>query len=52
MYFCRELSERQIPISPLYRLSTSIFTALTCRLALYLMGYWWIETETASPKRG
>ena len=42
----------QLPISSLNRAATGIFTAITCRLALYLMGYWWIETEMASPKRG
>ncbi|WWC88984.1 uncharacterized protein L201_003899 [Kwoniella dendrophila CBS 6074] len=41
-----------IPIPPLYRLVSSALTALTCRLALVLMGYWWITTDIYSPKRG
>ncbi|ORY26353.1 hypothetical protein BCR39DRAFT_579037 [Naematelia encephala] len=40
------------PIPPLHRIVSSIFTSITCRLALFLMGYWWIDTETASSKRG
>ncbi|WVW84291.1 hypothetical protein I302_106322 [Kwoniella bestiolae CBS 10118] len=41
-----------ITIPPIYRLASSAFTALTCRLALGIMGYWWITTDVYSPKRG
>ncbi|WWC69859.1 uncharacterized protein I206_103802 [Kwoniella pini CBS 10737] len=41
-----------IPIPPLHRLVSSSFTAFTCRAALAFMGYWWITTDTYSPKRG
>ncbi|WVQ77873.1 hypothetical protein IAR50_007575 [Cryptococcus sp. DSM 104548] len=41
-----------VPIPPLYRLLNRALTALTCRLALGLMGYWWITTELVSPRRG
>ncbi|WRT66698.1 uncharacterized protein IL334_003659 [Kwoniella shivajii] len=41
-----------IPVPPIYRLVSSAFTAFTCRLALALMGYWWITTDIYSPKRG
>ncbi|GFZ46932.1 hypothetical protein JCM24511_04158 [Saitozyma sp. JCM 24511] len=41
-----------IPVPPLHRAVSGVFTALTTRLALLLMGYWWIQTETVSPKRG
>ncbi|KAK1923936.1 hypothetical protein DB88DRAFT_488504 [Papiliotrema laurentii] len=40
------------PIPPLYRAVQGVFTYLTCRLALCVLGYWWIERETVSPKRG
>ncbi|OCF74403.1 hypothetical protein I204_04775 [Kwoniella mangroviensis CBS 8886] len=40
------------PVPPIYRLVSSGFTALTCRLALGIMGYWWITTDIYSPKRG
>ncbi|WWC62236.1 uncharacterized protein I303_104832 [Kwoniella dejecticola CBS 10117] len=41
-----------VPISPLYRIVSSAFTAFTCRAALASLGYWWITTDTYSPKRG
>lgn len=41
-----------VPVPPLHRNIKYACTALTCRLALCLMGYWWIETEMASQKRG
>ncbi|WWD16971.1 hypothetical protein CI109_101405 [Kwoniella shandongensis] len=41
-----------IPLPPLYRTISSGLTAVTCRLGLALMGYWWITTELVSPKRG
>ncbi|KIR59370.1 hypothetical protein I314_04892 [Cryptococcus bacillisporus CA1873] len=41
-----------VPIPPLYRVINGGLTALSCRLALVLMGYWWISTEMVSPRRG
>ncbi|KAL0245442.1 hypothetical protein I308_104568 [Cryptococcus tetragattii IND107] len=41
-----------VPIPPLYRVVNGGLTALSCRLALALMGYWWISTEMVSPRRG
>lgn len=40
------------PLGPLHRLISGYVTALTCRLALVLLGYWWIEAEMVSAKRG
>ena len=34
----------------MYDLATTYLTALTCRLALLLMGYWVIPTELVSSK--
>ena len=35
----------------LVRWITRIPSAVLCRLALFLMGYWWIDTEVAQVKR-
>ena len=43
---------RQAPVPPLRHFVAGLFTSFTCRLALALMGYWWIETDLVSPKRG
>lgn len=40
-----------IPVPPLYRLVSKLFTASTCRLALGVMGYYWITTELVSGKK-
>ncbi|KAI9639072.1 uncharacterized protein MKK02DRAFT_39348 [Dioszegia hungarica] len=40
------------PVPALYRPLSSLFTAITCRLALGCLGYFWINAETASAKRG
>lgn len=42
----------QKPVPALHRPLSSAATALTCRLALGVLGYYWINAETASPKRG
>ncbi|WVQ80134.1 hypothetical protein IAT38_002236 [Cryptococcus sp. DSM 104549] len=41
-----------VPIPPLYRAINGALTSFTTRLALALMGYWWITTELVSHKRG
>ncbi|WVF71123.1 hypothetical protein IAT40_005920 [Kwoniella sp. CBS 6097] len=41
-----------VPVPPLYRSINSALTAFTCRLALGIMGYYWITTDMVSPKRG
>ncbi|WVR06750.1 hypothetical protein IAU60_003785 [Kwoniella sp. DSM 27419] len=41
-----------VVVPPLYRSVTSAFTAFTCRVALAIMGYYWITTDVVSPKRG
>ncbi|ORX35559.1 hypothetical protein BD324DRAFT_652110 [Kockovaella imperatae] len=41
-----------VPIPPLFHAASNILTAILCRLALGLMGYWWIDTEMVSSKRG
>ncbi|KDQ20504.1 hypothetical protein BOTBODRAFT_151226 [Botryobasidium botryosum FD-172 SS1] len=41
-----------IPIPFLYRLITWLFTALCARLALFVIGFWWIPVEVIAKKRG
>lgn len=53
LYIVRSCDDtQQIPLPPLYRLVSGACTSLTCRLGLLIMGYYWIQTETVSPKRG
>ncbi|KAI0375735.1 hypothetical protein BV20DRAFT_932606 [Pilatotrama ljubarskyi] len=40
------------PISPLHRATTYVFTALLSRLALLLVGLYWIPVEVVQRKRG
>ncbi|KAK4683632.1 hypothetical protein P7C73_g6604, partial [Tremellales sp. Uapishka_1] len=40
------------PVPFLHRPVSGLFAAVTCRLALFSMGYAWITTEMVSPKRG
>ncbi|WVO15244.1 hypothetical protein L204_102898 [Cryptococcus depauperatus] len=41
-----------LPVPLIYTTVNGWLTAITCRLALVLMGYWWITTELVSPRRG
>ncbi|OBZ76740.1 hypothetical protein A0H81_04005 [Grifola frondosa] len=41
-----------IPVPPLYRIVTHVFTAILCRLVLLLVGLWWIPVEMVTRKRG
>ncbi|KAF8211208.1 hypothetical protein K438DRAFT_1663624 [Mycena galopus ATCC 62051] len=41
-----------IPIPVLHRLVTHIFTALTARLSLFVLGVFWISVENVTRKRG
>lgn len=44
-------SDTQAPIPPTHRLLSGLLTALTCRSALAIMGYYWITTELVSSKK-
>lgn len=44
-------TDEQAPLPPLHRLVSGLFTAVTCRLALGVMGYYWITTELVSSKK-
>ena len=45
-------SRGQIPIPPLHNAVSYILTALLSRLALLILGVWWIPVEQVSRKRG
>ncbi|EPQ59288.1 hypothetical protein GLOTRDRAFT_70590 [Gloeophyllum trabeum ATCC 11539] len=40
------------PVPPLYRIITWFFTAIITRLALLVIGLWWIPVEVVTRKRG
>ena len=42
----------QLPIRPLHRAITHLLTALLSRLALFLVGLYWIPVEVVARKRG
>ena len=42
----------QFPIPPLHRVVTGLFTAILARLALLLVGLYWIPVDVVARKRG
>ena len=42
----------QFPIPPLHRVVTGLFTAVLARLALLLVGLYWIPVDVVARKRG
>ncbi|KAH9940576.1 hypothetical protein B0H21DRAFT_878319 [Amylocystis lapponica] len=41
-----------VPVPPIHRAATYVFTAVVCRVALLLLGLWWIPVEMVTRKRG
>lgn len=47
-----DVVESQMPIPPLYKGLSGAFTALTARLTLFILGFYWIPVNIITRKRG
>jgi len=52
VYMHSRCSWKQRPVPPLQDLTSLLGTALLARVALYVVGFWWVPTELVVRKKG